>query len=228
MPDYGYKAVTTTPPTNATYVTLSTNGILSDERVLTGGSGITITDGGAGTTATISANSRVLSTITTNADVTNTAAETTLATISIPANILGTGNIVRITLFGNWEANSGSTTVTIRFKYGTTTMYQDTTSSLGATASVAGWAAHLFLSADAGATNDQDLIGQFVQGPRAAVTTGFGDIAAAGGISTIVGGDAAENSTGTLNFTMTVQWATGNSAYHWRLISGVAEILTAA
>lgn len=42
-------------PTNATYVTLSTNATLTNERVLTAGSGITIVDGGAGSTVTISA-----------------------------------------------------------------------------------------------------------------------------------------------------------------------------
>lgn len=42
-------------PTNATYVTLSTDATLTNERVLTAGSGITIVDGGAGSTVTISA-----------------------------------------------------------------------------------------------------------------------------------------------------------------------------
>jgi len=42
-------------PTNAEYVVLSTNGTLTNERVLTAGSGISITDGGAGSTVTIEA-----------------------------------------------------------------------------------------------------------------------------------------------------------------------------
>jgi len=42
-------------PTTASYVTLATNGSLSNERVLTAGSGISITDGGAGSTVTIEA-----------------------------------------------------------------------------------------------------------------------------------------------------------------------------
>ena len=42
-------------PTNATYVTLSADATLTQERVLTAGSGITIVDGGAGSTVTISA-----------------------------------------------------------------------------------------------------------------------------------------------------------------------------
>lgn len=41
-------------PTDAEYVVLSANGSLSDERVLTAGTGISIVDGGAGNTVTIS------------------------------------------------------------------------------------------------------------------------------------------------------------------------------
>jgi len=42
-------------PTTAQYVTLATDATLTNERVLTAGSNITITDGGAGSTVTISA-----------------------------------------------------------------------------------------------------------------------------------------------------------------------------
>ncbi len=42
-------------PTNASYVVLGLNGTLTNERVLTAGSGITITDAGPGSTVTIAA-----------------------------------------------------------------------------------------------------------------------------------------------------------------------------
>jgi len=42
-------------PTTAQYVTLATDGTLSNERVLTAGTGISLTDGGAGSTVTIAA-----------------------------------------------------------------------------------------------------------------------------------------------------------------------------
>jgi hypothetical protein len=41
-------------PTSATYLTLTTNGTLTDERVLTAGSGISFVDAGAGSTLTVS------------------------------------------------------------------------------------------------------------------------------------------------------------------------------
>jgi hypothetical protein len=46
-------------PTDVSYITLGTNGTLSAERVLTEGTGIDITDGGAGSTATIAIDSTV-------------------------------------------------------------------------------------------------------------------------------------------------------------------------
>ena len=42
-------------PTDAEYVVLALNGTLTNERILTAGSGITLTDGGAGSTVTIAA-----------------------------------------------------------------------------------------------------------------------------------------------------------------------------
>ncbi len=59
--DYATTWVTPTP-TDATYVTLSTNGTLTNERVLTAGTGISITDAGAGSSATV-ATSAILPTI---------------------------------------------------------------------------------------------------------------------------------------------------------------------
>lgn len=62
-------------PTNATYVTLSTNGTLTDERVLTAGSGISITDGGAGGNVTIAS---TVSAAPTNAQYVTLALDATL------------------------------------------------------------------------------------------------------------------------------------------------------
>lgn len=42
-------------PTGAQYVTLATNGSLSDERVLTAGNGVSLTDNGAGSTVVVAA-----------------------------------------------------------------------------------------------------------------------------------------------------------------------------
>jgi hypothetical protein len=59
--DYATEWVTPTP-VGAQYVTLATNSTLTDERVLTAGTGITVTDGGAGSNVTV-ATSAILPTI---------------------------------------------------------------------------------------------------------------------------------------------------------------------
>jgi hypothetical protein len=53
---------TTPAPVGATYVCISTDATLTDERVLTAGTGLSLTDGGAGSTATLAINSTVLTT----------------------------------------------------------------------------------------------------------------------------------------------------------------------
>lgn len=51
-------------PTDATFLTLTSNGTLTNERTLTAGTGLTLTDGGANSTATLALNSReTLSTV---------------------------------------------------------------------------------------------------------------------------------------------------------------------
>jgi len=77
-------------PTDATYVTLTTNGTLTNERVLTAGEGIDLTDAGAGSTITVSAedasttNKGILETAT---DAEATAASATDKAI-VPGNFL--------------------------------------------------------------------------------------------------------------------------------------------
>lgn len=50
-------------PTDAQYVTMALNGTLTDERVLTSGTGLNLTDGGAGGNATLSVDDDVVATV---------------------------------------------------------------------------------------------------------------------------------------------------------------------
>ncbi len=85
-------------PTNAQYVTLATNATLTNERVLTAGTGITLTDGGAGGNLTIEAAGANTTLVTVDfgtgkGDTSATAAVTGLTWVtalsSIAASIIG-------------------------------------------------------------------------------------------------------------------------------------------
>jgi hypothetical protein len=94
---------TTPAPTSASYVTLATDGTLTSERVLTAGSGISITDGGAGTTVTVAAsglatNTPSFVTLAATTDLTNERVLTAGSGISITDG--GAGSTVTIAASG--------------------------------------------------------------------------------------------------------------------------------
>ena len=87
-------------PTDAEYVVMSLNGTLTNERVLTAGTGISITDAGAGSTVTIAATggggSGVYSPVLPDTDIDST----------------GRDNLYMISRFPPWGSNSSSTSST--------------------------------------------------------------------------------------------------------------------
>lgn len=67
----------------------------------------------------------------TSQEVVNTAVETTVYTFSVPANTLSTNRTLRLHMSGSQLNNSGVTrTLTIRIKYGATTLYDSSGMSL--------------------------------------------------------------------------------------------------
>lgn len=90
-------------PTNATYVTMSLSSDLSNERVLTAGGGIGISDGGANSTVTISNNGVTSITGTANQVIAGSA--TGGVTLSLPQSIATSSDVqfgtVRTTATGN-------------------------------------------------------------------------------------------------------------------------------
>lgn len=126
----------------------------------------------------------------------NTAAETTLATISVPGGTLDIDRFVKFDLVLYYLNNSGTNkTFILRLKYGATTLLSYTTSGIGTNGSRRLGRFSGFLWAN-GATNLQlaALAGSIYSG-------GGGSEALNDGRT----GTAAEDSTGALNFVLTIQ-----------------------
>ena len=117
----------------------------------------------------------VLDKNTTTVTVTNSFTETTLYTVSVPANTLGTNKMLRVTMGGTYLNNSGATkSMVVSIKYGATTLYSDTSAALFSGTALRGWRLEFILAANA-ATNAQKLIGSFGMSHGGATTTGTGD-----------------------------------------------------
>lgn len=72
-------------PKDAQYVTLSTNGTLTNERVLTAGTGISVTDGGAGSTVTVATSAILPTAINAKGDLLVGTADDTVGVLSSSA-----------------------------------------------------------------------------------------------------------------------------------------------
>ena len=96
---------------------------------------------------------KLLNTVTTDVTYSSSTAENTLLSYSVPANTLGTSNIVRVTMHISDYGTSGTATATFRFKYGATTLI---TRVNGGTATSAFTGKIEFLLAGAGSTSSQN------------------------------------------------------------------------
>ncbi len=134
--------------------------------------------------------------------MTNSAAETTAYQFSVPANTLRTNNILAFNLWGTSVNNSaGSTVITVRFKYGSTTMITSTL-NWGQNATHRDVEVAILLKADA-ATAAQTANMKWLD-ELLATSTDRNIIP--------TNGTATEDSTGALNFTLTVQSDTSHAA----------------
>ena len=141
--------------------------------------------------------------------IAGTAAETTLYSFDIGANLLGTNGCVECRLDCDYLNNSGSNkTITLKVKYGATTMYADTTSNIASDVDRAAFSIWVRLSA-ANSTAAQNVFMQTNGGTRVAPTTGISQFGfAAGGtgasIPSAMSGTATEDSTLVKTFALTI------------------------
>jgi hypothetical protein len=148
----------------------------------------------------------ILSKVTADVTVTNTATETAVYTYSLPANSLGTNNRLRLVIQGEHRCQStcdfaSGDGYSFRLKYGATTLFAALVQP-NKTALVP-FQADFLLSGD-GATNSQ-----------AGLLTGAGEGQ----------GTAAVDSTAAQTLQVTVQWTSGGTSKIIRLKHAVLELL---
>jgi len=98
-------------PTDAEYVVMSLNGTLTNERVLAAGTGISLTDGGAGSNATI-ANTGVTSNVAgTGISVSAATGASTITNTGVTSNVAGTGISVSAATGASTITNTGVTSL---------------------------------------------------------------------------------------------------------------------
>lgn len=139
---------------------------------------------------------RVLYKLNTSGTIVNTTTETSSWSVSIPGGTLGTTHQLRITVLG--ECQSGAHTITVRVKYGATTVLSGTfPASNNASFAFRGW-----LSALA-ATNAQLAYGEYIHGTTT-TNNGAMDQNSGGVPEMAIDSTIAEDSTAakTLDFTI--------------------------
>lgn len=220
----GNNTASTADPTDITVGTNTVLGRVGSNIVAAQLVDAQITDGTISNVKLVETYVRILDREITQQTVTATS-ETTIFTRSIPAGTLSTNKILRFTLIGDAQADTGNPSYTFRIKYGSTTLYDASTASVtNGAGRRAVWMELLFLAQNS--TTVQYLGGQiiFQNESVANVTTGIGSIEndALDGIGSI-GGNSSENSANALSFTVTVQISASSNDF--RRNGAVLELL---
>lgn len=160
-------------------------------------------------------------------DVVNTASETDLLSYNVPGNTLGTTHGLRVRIGADYFNNSGaSRTLQIKIKYGSTTMYDDTTIALLANAARYAFMID-FVLFPKNSTSSQGVSGMIMIPLPGAATTGIGDASSdeLRALTPFVGANASEDSTTALDLKVTVTHATNNASLSARKLYSIIEKL---
>lgn len=165
----------------------------------------------------------------TQLDHNNSAALTTLYTFSVPANVLDTQKMLRLTLYGDYLNNSGGTsTLRVQCAFGGTTMYDDTCSAQNASATRHPFKFE-FLIGNQNSATSQVLGGMLTLGTSVSTTAGLGDlgavIIAATGFNTSIFGTAAVNTTSSQTLTISVAHSATSTSTSIRRQMAILEVL---
>ena len=176
---------------------------------ISGAEAETLTDGSNADSLHTHTYSERLTTFTTDVDVVDTN-ETTIMSVSIPGGTLSTTNGVRGRIYMDDFDNGTTGTVTVKLKYGNTTIATANTASTGVVENNRGHIDFLLLSAG-GTTSQEGSVEMFIySGPSVPYTYATGT--------------ASENSANTLTLTITVTFSVDNNLLG-SFAHGYAEII---
>lgn len=148
--------------------------------------------------------------------ISNSNTETTIFSAAIAGGAITSTGMVRCRINATYVNNVDSTkTVTIKIKYGSTTLYGDTTPGLlYGTGSRPIWIE--FILANQNATNSQILNGLIMFGLISEAVTGTGTLNTDEIVSVDpLNGVSSEDSTGTLNLVVTIQHSSASASITW-------------
>lgn len=159
---------------------------------------------------------RVYDTVTAAVDVNTSVAETTIYTKSITGGDLGSTKMCRLTLIGDYLHNNvAGDTVTVRGKFGGTTLFQQTTSLGAATGAARQTWRMQFEVENLGATNSQLGSGTLVFPPTGG-----------GAATTLMDfGPASADTTAAQTLLVSAQWSASSANDSWRMRYAKLEVL---
>ncbi len=144
--------------------------------------------------------------------VSDTSNETDIYNYTIPAGLLGTTKMVRLTLGGKYKNQSGAAyAITIRVYFGSTKIYDDVSSTHVSSANERCFFLDLWL-ANQNANNVQKMNGYLSMSDPAGTTAGLGDIADSSiSWQSNIRGEAAEDSSADKILKVTIQHGIANA-----------------
>lgn len=158
-------------------------------------------------------------------DIVNTASETDLLSYTVPANTLGTTHALRVNISCDYFNNSGANrTFILKIKYGSTTMYQDTSDVLAVLSSRRPVIIDFYFY-PRNVTNSQGVAGNITVSFTGLATTGFGDLGSdeVQVQTPFVGVNASEDSTTSLALKVTITHSAADTNVSLRKLSSTIE-----
>lgn len=159
--------------------------------------------------------------------IVNTITETSTYSVTVKGGALGANGAVRVTILGEYLNNSGAgATVTLRVKFGGVTIYQDVTASIATSALTRPFRLDFFLS-NRNSTGLNIMTGRVHIGNIVAATTGAGDLATDGLLSTMIDSNPGGSIDTTLDqvFDVTIQHSVANANINWTRTYVVTELI---